>query len=156
MSSKSIALHALQERLVAGVDLGGDRRPVIAGGNRQLPRPEQGVLRPGDLPEDRLGIDLAAVGRPLSRKAWRIKPQLVGGGIDGEVPLVAEETDLLAQDPHAEGVEGGEDHPLAALFPDQVVHPLLHLAGRLVGEGDRQDVLRRHTACAGAGRRSGR
>ena len=82
--------------------------------------------------------------RPALPQGLADQPQLVGGGIDGEVPLVTEKPDLPAEDPHAERVEGGEDQILAALFSDQGSHTLLHLAGRLVGEGDRQDVLRRH------------
>ena len=46
--------------------------------------------------------------------------------------------DLLAQDPHARGVERADPHDLRAAA-DQLLDPLAHLGGRLVGEGDRQD-----------------
>jgi hypothetical protein len=46
-----------------------------------------------------------------------------------------------AQDPHARGVEGGHPHQPGARA-DQRGHPLLHLAGRLVGERDRDDLAR--------------
>ena len=68
----------------------------------------------------------------------RHQPLGVGGVVDREVRLVAELVDLLAQDPHARGVERRDPHDPGALA-DQLLDPLLHLGGGLVGEGDRQD-----------------
>ena len=68
---------------------------------------------------------------------------LVGGVVDREVGLEAlapdvQCGDLLAQDAHAGGVEGRDPHDPGALA-DQLLHPLLHLGRRLVGEGDGED-----------------
>ena len=67
----------------------------------------------------------------------------VGRVVDREVGLVADSTevegaDLLAQDPHARGVERRDPHDPGALA-DEVLDALLHLGSGLVGEGDRQD-----------------
>ncbi len=37
-------------------------------------------------------------------------------------------------------MEGGDDHPANPFLAHQLFDPLLHLAGRLVGEGDRQQL----------------
>ena len=68
----------------------------------------------------------------------RHQPLGVGGVVDREARLEPELVDLLAEDPHAGGVERRDPHDPGALA-DQVLDPLLHLGGGLVGEGDRQD-----------------
>ena len=69
------------------------------------------------------------------------QPLLVGGVVDREAGPEAELVDLLAQDPHAGGVERRDPHDPGPLA-DQLLDPLLHLGGGLVGEGDRQDRAR--------------
>ena len=63
----------------------------------------------------------------------------VGGVVDREGRLQAEPGRLAAQDPHARRVERHHPHRLGARA-DEVGDPLLHLAGRLVGEGDGEDL----------------
>ena len=53
---------------------------------------------------------------------------------------------LGAQDPHAHRVERRHPHRSRARRPDQVGDPLLHLAGGLVREGDREDLPRLRAA----------
>ena len=50
---------------------------------------------------------------------------LVGGGVDGEVLLVAQALDVAFQDAHAQRVESGEYDSLRFLAPHQVLDPLL-------------------------------
>ena len=52
---------------------------------------------------------------------------------------------LGAQDPHARRVERGHPHEPGPVA-DQRGDPLLHLAGRLVGERDRDDLVGTHVA----------
>ena len=54
---------------------------------------------------------------------------------------------LAAQDAGAGGMEGAQADPLGALA-QQVEHPAFHLAGGLVGEGDRQDLVGAHAQLA--------
>ena len=42
---------------------------------------------------------------------------------------------------NAEGMEGGDHHPLGGFTADHVLDPFLHLLGRLVGKGDRKDLV---------------
>ena len=65
----------------------------------------------------------------------------VGLVVDGEVALVAEAGGVPAQDAHARGVEGRHPHA-PGHRADQGLDPLAHLLGRLVGEGDGQDLER--------------
>ena len=74
------------------------------------------------------------------------QPLLVLIVVDGEVGGEAESADFPAQDAHAGGVEGA--HPGQLLFAEEPRQPRLHLGGRLVGEGDRQDAPGRHLAFA--------
>ena len=84
-------------------------------------------------------VGLVALGVQVEVLAdQRHQALLVGGVVDGEVRLVAELVDLLAQDPHARGVEGRDPHDPGALA-DEVLDPLLHLRRGLVGERDRED-----------------
>ena len=62
--------------------------------------------------------------------------------VDAEAPVVPKGFDLHGQKPRAETVEGEQPH---AAFPaGQLLHPLLHLLGSLVGEGQRQDMIGSH------------
>jgi hypothetical protein len=47
---------------------------------------------------------------------------------------------VSAQDPGADAVEGAQPHA-ADVGAEQLLHPAAHLPGRLVGEGDREDLL---------------
>ena len=48
----------------------------------------------------------------------------------------------LTQDAHARRVEGGDERRADARGQQQVLHPVAHLGGGLVGEGDREHVPR--------------
>ena len=65
--------------------------------------------------------------------------------VDREAAREAEVADLAAQDPHAHRVEGREPDR-GGLASHQLLDPLAHLGGGLVGEGHRQDPLRRDAA----------
>ena len=69
------------------------------------------------------------------------EPQLVGLVVDGEVRPVAEPRRLAAEDAAAGGVEG--HHPAGAGGrADEILDALAHLGGRLVREGDGEDLRR--------------
>ena len=67
------------------------------------------------------------------------QPDLVGDVEDGEVALQADQLGVAAQDFHADGVEGAEPRHALDHLADVLADPLLHLARRLVGEGDGED-----------------
>ena len=72
------------------------------------------------------------------------EPHLVRLVVDREVRPVAEPIGVAAQDPAARGVE--RQHPHAARAPDELLDPLAHLAGRAIGERDREHLVRLHLA----------
>ena len=67
--------------------------------------------------------------------------QLVVGIEDGEVGLQPDQLGVAAQQARAERMEGAEPQPLEAV-PEQQRRALDHLARRLVGEGDREHLIR--------------
>ena len=77
--------------------------------------------------------------------------QLVVLVVDGETgsetgPQIGQRRAIAAQQPHREGVEGREPGPRgAAVRPQQPQHPVAHLVGGLVGEGDRQNGVGWHS-----------
>ncbi len=105
---------------------------------------------------DQLVLQVRHLGRHhLRRELLGVELELTAGEghqalgirlvVDGERRRVAEPLRLPAQDAHAGRVEGHHPHgpgPRA----HQGGHARRHLAGRLVGEGDGQDLLRRHVA----------
>ena len=90
---------------------------------------------------------------------------LVVGIEDGEARLEADELGVAAQDLDADGVEGAEPRHALDGAADEIADALLHLARRLVGEGDGEDLAgegaargedvgdarRQHARLAGAG-----
>ena len=134
-----LAEPALVERVrrrVALVD-------AVAGIGLDLVGVAQLVLVVADPVQDRAGLVAARVEVEVVADQGD-QPLLVLRVVDREVrlqPRVAEVLGLLAQDPHAGGVEGADPHDLGAAA-HQVGHPLLHLRGGLVGERDRQDRAR--------------
>ena len=82
------------------------------------------------------------VSRPSSASISSINRRRVELVVDGERGLVAEDTGVGAQHAQARRVERRHPHPLGPLA-HQVDHPAAHLVGRLVGEGDGQDLPRR-------------
>ena len=70
------------------------------------------------------------------------EPDLVGLVVDREVRAVAEPLRLAAEDAAARGVEGEDPERPAPVRAEQPLQALRHLAGRLVREGDREDLVR--------------
>ena len=64
----------------------------------------------------------------------------VGLVVDGEARLVADGLGLAAQDAGEDAVEGSHLQVAGALLAHEAGNALLHLAGRLVGEGQGEDV----------------
>ena len=95
------------------------------------------VLVVGDPVQHRVGLVALRVEVEVLADQ-RHQALLVGGVVDREVGLVAELVDLLAQDPHAGGVERRDPHDPGALA-DERLDPLLHLGRGLVRERDRED-----------------
>ena len=82
----------------------------------------------------------SASGRRQLREAAFQHPPRVRLVVDREAPRVAEPLGVGAQHPRAGRVEGRHPHrPCRA--PDQPLDPLAHLRRRLVGEGDREDLV---------------
>jgi len=106
-------------------------------------RRDQLVLGSRDAPDDGFRVVLLLVAVDLAHDRAH-QPHLVRSRIDGEVLLVAQALDVALQHPDAQRVEGGEDDSLAVLAADDMLHPLLHLLGGLVGEGHGEDPVRRH------------
>ena len=105
---------------------------------------DQLVLGVGDPGADRarrvaLGVDLELLQAALQH------PQRVGLVVDREAARVAEALGLDPQQPRAGGVEGHHPHPPRDPA-DQRGDPLAHLVRGLVGEGDRQDLVRMRPA----------
>ena len=67
----------------------------------------------------------------------------LGGVVDAEVPRVRRQVlDVTPQDAGAHGVEGAD--PGSGELRQEAVHPLAHLRGGLVREGDGQDLVGTH------------
>ena len=60
--------------------------------------------------------------------------------VDHEVRRVPDVADMLAQDADARRVEGGDERRPHPRRPEQRFDPAAHLLGRLVGEGDGEDL----------------
>ena len=126
--------------LVQPVDVGRGALEVRALGRGVLLRVDQLVLGPRDLRphgagRKALGVDVQLLEAALDH------PQRVGLVVDREGALVAEPLGVGAEDPRAGRVEGHHPHqPRHAA--DQLLDPLAHLAGGLVGERDREDLGR--------------
>jgi len=80
-------------------------------------------------------------------------PELLRFVINDEIILIAQTVDIEPQDAHAERVKGADSRFRGFLtlftrrsFGDKLRDTLLHLPSRLVGEGDGQNLLRRHSA----------
>ena len=145
-----VEVHAaggLQARLVAPVHRG---QPLLAGTARGLldvGRGQHLVLGRADAVHDRAGGD-ALVLEPLRAHALLDQGLAVVLVVDREVRRIAEMAHVLAQHAHADGVEGGHQRRLEPGGREERLHAPGHLAGRLVGEGDGEDVSGVHAAHA--------
>ncbi len=115
----------LEERALLLADGLGVAEAVLGARDLRLDRARREALR----------VDLELVHAALDH------PPRIGLVVDREAALVGEPVGVLAEDPHAGRVEGHHPHD-AGRGTGQGADPLLHLAGRLVREGDREDLAR--------------
>ncbi len=73
------------------------------------------------------------------------EPLRIGRVVNGERARIPEFVGVAAQDPYARCVERADPH-LVGNFTDEAAHAAAHLFGRLVREGDREDVHRVNAA----------
>ena len=137
---------AVQLALVVLVDVGDRLLEVGAHELAVLLGRAQLVLRVGDLGLHRargeaLDVDVEVVEAALDQ------PARVGRVVDRELAGVAEPVGVRPQHPGAGGVERHHPHR-AHRAADEQLDPLAHLLRGLVGEGDREDLVR--TGEAGA------
>ena len=109
-----------------------------------LVRADQLVLCVRDLGVDAARDEALRVALELLQ-ALLDEPDLVGLVVDREVRPVAEPRRLAAEDPAAGRVEG-EDPDRTSDVAEEVLEAGAHLLGGLVGEGDREDLVRLHAA----------
>ena len=83
-----------------------------------------------------LGVDVLGLEHLLDQ------PLLIVGVEDGEVGLQPDQLGVAAQDLGGDRVEGAQPAQALGRRADQVGDPLAHLARRLVGEGDGQQLPR--------------
>ena len=130
----------LQPRLIGGVELlaapVGEGAPVHLG---HVPGRQPAVLPVVDQPGE-LARRPALLVDALRLDDLLHQADLVVGVEDGEVALQPRHLGVAAQHAGADRVEGAE--PLHALdhAADQIADAVLHLARRLVGEGDGEDL----------------
>src|SRR3954451_19221431 len=87
---------------------------------------------------------------PTRREALRValelleallhEPDLVGLVVDGEIRAVAEPLRLAPENPAAGGMEGEDPEPLPGPA-EETLQAFPHLTGRLVREGDGEDLI---------------
>ena len=65
--------------------------------------------------------------------------------IDDEAVVEGQVLGLAAQQAGADGMEGPQPQPVGGQVAEHIPHPVAHLAGGLVGECDRQHLVRAHT-----------
>ena len=124
----------VRDRLVVE---GRDPRAVLLGR-------DEIVLRGRDLRVDAARDEALRVALELLEDGLR-EADLVGLVVDREVRAIAEPGRLTAEDAAAGGMEG-QDPDRAGDAAEHVLEPLAHLAGGLVRERDREDLLRLHPA----------
>ena len=126
--------------LVVAVDLRNDLLEVVVGLFGEAVGGEELVLRLADGGLDGVGgeADVVDAGRVEGGLG---DAQAVGLVVDGEVAVDADAVGVLAQQAHAEAVEGADEQPLAR---QHRLDAVAHLAGGLVGERDGEDLVRLH------------
>ncbi len=130
----------LQTRLVVGVELeavavGIGRalagRHLVRGQSPVLPAVDGGGQHAG---RPTLLVDVLRLDQLLQETDLVVRVE------NGESGLQPHELGMAAQDLHAGGVEGAEPGHALHRLADEMGDPLLHLARRLVGEGDGEDL----------------
>src|SRR5215210_2258967 len=131
----------IEPLLVELVDLGDVLGHVALCLPEVVARVQEEVLRGGDLGVEGPGVEALWVSAELYY-ATSYEPDLIRGVVDGELPTVPELLAVDSQDTGAESMKGRDPH-LARVRSHQQGHPVLHLAGGLVGEGDGEYLVRR-------------
>ena len=147
-------VHRPHQQVVEVHRVGVEHPPLVHSvglADHLLERPSPGLLLVGlGVYQRVLGVGDAGADGPR-RIALRVDleldqaalqhPQRVGLVVDREALRVSEALGLDPQQPGAGRVEGHHPHP--PVHPaDQRADPLAHLLGGLVGEGDREDLVR--------------
>jgi hypothetical protein len=133
-------VQRLQPLLIGGVEL---RRPCHW--RRRRPRPAdvlgarprffQPSMKPASM---RAGQRFSSM--PSACDHLLHQADLVVGVEDGEIAAQAEQLGMAAQQLGRDRVEGAEPRHALGHWADEVADALLHLARRLVGEGDGEDL----------------
>ena len=129
---------ALEALLEGTVDARGSVLDGRLGGALHLVRIDEAVLGLADLGADRVDGALLLVDVEVAHDGLDQALRVIVI-VDGEVALVAQKLAVLAQHPHAHGVEGAYPHAARAVGKD-LAQTLAHLGRGLVGEGDGQDL----------------
>ena len=107
---------------------------------REIARSDQVVLRLGDAVHQLVDGEALRVDVQLGHDFF-VQPLHIVGVVDGEVLCEAQPLGVGAQHAHAHRVEGGHPHAPRARA-HELRQTLAHLGGRLVGEGDGEDLPR--------------
>jgi hypothetical protein len=134
-----------EQALVGRVDRHGRFALHVLGPLRRRGGQKTRVLPLVDAPAKRARLFLRVAAVSSQRLAG--DGEAVGLVVDHEAPRAPEVADLPAQDAHAARMEGREPD-VPRFGAEDLHHPLPHLAGSLVGEGDGQDRLGRDAADA--------
>ena len=128
-----------QPSLVLAIDLDKNLLHRVGSPSSEVVLVDEFVLKVGDLPQKHawrkaLGVHLE-IARDHGHQTLR-----VGRVVDGEGTRDIEVSGLGTKNPHAGTVKGGDPHRTGPRT-HEVTHPFLHLAGSLVGERDRQNLM---------------
>lgn len=128
-----------QDRLVLGVDLGDGAVVEVVGLFGEAGGVEQVLLGRGDRAQHPAGGEVFGVDLQLF-EGLLDGALLIGGVVDRVARRQVQAVGVPAEQPRAQGVERGDGGGAGLLLGQQPGDALLHLAGGLVGEGDRQHV----------------
>ena len=132
-------VQLLQAVLILRVDLHGAAVGEVAAlGRRDLVGRQAAILPALDDAGEHAGRP-ALVVDAFGLQQLLQQADLVVGVEDGEIGLQPDQLGMAAQHARADGMEGAEPQPVGGAA-DLAADPLPHLARRLVGEGDGQDL----------------
>ena len=136
----------LQSVLEIGVHAGHGRRERVARGARILARRNERILGARDRAENRLRRELGGTELSTLHDALHGADRVVFV-VNCKVRLPPHTRGNTAQHARAEGVEGAAPHAFR-FVAEELGDAGPHLAGRLIGERDRQNFVRGHAAIA--------
>ena len=134
----------LQRVFEIGVDAGDGGGERVAGGAGIFAGRHERILGAGDRAQDRLRRELRGAELATLHDALDGTDGVVFV-VDREVLFASHNGRDAAQHARAQGVEGAAPHALR-FVTEELGDARPHLAGRLVGERDRQDLVGRHAA----------